>query len=142
MFYQLPSPMIQLSPYYSLQYNWFRDFFGIYPFGRGIYPKIVGRYLDIRLCSIPTVGVYEKQGKLHLTRSTSYLLYYSSPKRAPSPLLLLRCFRPPPLPPAANGACHPLLSSSPPPPPPLTRSAAVRRCGRQNKLPSQRQTTR
>ena len=64
-------------------------FFGIYPFGRGIYPKIAGRYLDIRLCSIPTVGVYEKQGKLHLTRSTSYLLYYSSPKRAPSPLLLL-----------------------------------------------------
>ena len=90
--------------YYCLQYNWFRDFFGIYPFGQEIYPEIVGRYLDIRLCSIPTVGVYEKQGKLHLTRSTSYLLYYSSPKRAPSPLLLLRCFRPPPLPPAAASA--------------------------------------
>ncbi len=63
-------------------------FFLIFPFGRGIYPKSVGRYLDIRLCSIPTVGVYKKQGKLHLTCSTSYLLYYSSPKRAPSPLLL------------------------------------------------------
>ncbi len=62
--------------YYSLQYNWFQDFVG------------AGRYLDIRLCSIPTVGVYKKQGKLHLTRSTSYLLYYSSPKHAPSPLLL------------------------------------------------------
>ena len=65
-----------MSAYYSLQYNWLGDFFGIYPFGRGIYPEIVGRYLDIRLCSIPTVGVYEKQGKLHLTRSTSYLLYF------------------------------------------------------------------
>ena len=64
--------------YYSLQYNWFQDFFGIYPFGRGIYPKIVGRYLDIRLCSIPTVGVYEKQGKLHLTRSTSFSLFFIS----------------------------------------------------------------
>ena len=61
--------------YYSLQYNCFQDFFGIYPFGRGIYPKIAGRYLDIRLCSIPTVGVYETKGKLHLTRSTSYLLF-------------------------------------------------------------------
>ena len=38
-----------------------------------------GRYLDIHLCSIPTVGVYEKQGNLHLTHSTSYyLLYYST----------------------------------------------------------------
>ena len=73
MFWFPPEPL-----YYSLQYNCFLDFFGIYPFGRGIYPKIAGRYLDIRLCSIPTVGVYEKQGKLHLTRSTSFLLYYSS----------------------------------------------------------------
>ncbi len=63
---------LRVPTYYSLQYNWFQDFFGIYPFGQGIYPKIAGRYLDIRLCSIPTVGVYEKQGKLHLTRSTSY----------------------------------------------------------------------
>jgi hypothetical protein len=52
----------------------FRIFLG-YPFGRGISQNL-GRYLDIRLCSIPTVGVYEKQGKLHLTRSTSYLLYF------------------------------------------------------------------
>ena len=56
-----------------------------YPFGRGIHPKIIGRYLDIRLCTIPTVGVYEKQGD---TPTSYYLLYYSSPKRAPSPLLL------------------------------------------------------
>jgi hypothetical protein len=47
------------------------------------------RYLDIRLCSIPTVGVYEKQGKLHLTRSTSYLLY----------IIHLRSMLPPAIPP-------------------------------------------
>jgi len=92
--------------YYSLQYNWFQDFFGIYPFGRGISQNL-GRYLDIRLCSIPTVGVYEKQGKLHLTRSTSYLLYYSS--SAPSPLLNPHHHHPP----AA------MIALFPPSPPPL-----------------------
>jgi len=38
----------------------FRIFLGYHFVGQGIYPKIVGKYLDICLCSIPTVGVYEK----------------------------------------------------------------------------------
>jgi hypothetical protein len=52
-----------------------------------IYPKIVGRYLDIRLCSIPTVGVYEKQGKLHLIAPPLIysILFISEARSLPPP---------------------------------------------------------
>ena len=58
---------------------------GIFPLGRGIYPKIIGRYLDIRLRSIPTVGATRSKGSsttelaLHLIYSIIHLRSALSP---------------------------------------------------------------
>ena len=62
-----------------------RFFLGIFPLGRGIYPKIIGRYLDIRLRSIPTVGATRSKGSsttelaLHLIYSIIHLRSALSP---------------------------------------------------------------
>jgi len=49
--------------YYSLQYNHFGSFIGINPAGLGIYPFGRGINLDLQLCTVPTVGLYQKLGK-------------------------------------------------------------------------------
>jgi hypothetical protein len=59
----------------------------IFPSGQGIFPMDRGKNLDFSLRSIPTVGRYEKQGKLHsaLLHSTSMYLFISKAPSLSSP---------------------------------------------------------